>query len=280
VLLFVVWAQGYSWDRDGGLVRVRNFYGVLTVRELFPLDPERRGLALYHGATQHGYQLLAENKRRMPTAYFVEASGAGRTLRVLGREGPLRVGVVGLGAGTLAAYGREGDSFRFYEINPLVIQLAEEQFTFLKDSPARMEVIPGDARLSLEREPAQAFDVLILDAFSGDSIPVHLLTREAFDVYLQHVKPAGVIALHISNRYVNLVPVVTQLGRVLALETVLISQTEVDPVLVLPSDWMLLTRNHRFLEQDGIREAAMVPMTATAFPLWTDQYNNLFQVLR
>src|SRR5205807_9355570 len=132
--------------------------------------------------------------------------------------GPLRVGVVGLGAGTLAAYGRTGDVFRFYDINSDVVELARSEFTFLKDSRAKVEVALGDARLSLEREPAQNFDVLALDAFSSDAIPVHLLTVEAFKTYLRHLKPDGVLAVHISNRYLDLVPVVQQAARHLSLE--------------------------------------------------------------
>ncbi|MCY2995013.1 MAG: fused MFS/spermidine synthase [Planctomycetota bacterium] len=285
VLAVVVSAQWQAWDREGGLVRVRNFYGVLTVRERFPNDPQRRGLALYHGATQHGYQFLAEEKRRIPTNYFVERSGVGRALRCAQRNGPLRVGVIGLGAGTLATYGRPGDTFRFYEINPLVIQLAQEQFTFLQQSLAKIEVVAGDARLGLEREESQErqelFDVLVLDAFSGDSIPVHLLTREAVALYLRRLKqPDGVIAMHISNRYLDLVPVVAKLAALYELEAAVITNQELDELIVLPSQWMLLTRNRPFLRQDGIREVARIPRLVEGFPVWTDQYNNLFQVLR
>ena len=285
VLGVVVSGQWLAWDREGGLVRVRNFYGVLTVRERFPNDPQRRGLALHHGATQHGYQFLAKEKRRLPTNYFGERSGVGRALRCAQRQGPLRVGVIGLGAGTLAAYGRPGDVFRFYEINPLVIQLAQEQFTFLRDSQAKIEVVPGDARLTLEREeiqePQALFDVLVLDAFSGDSIPVHLLTREAVALYLRRLKqPAGVIAIHISNRYLNLVPVVTKIAALDELEVAMITNDELDELIMLPSEWMLLTRNRQFLRQEGLREVARVPRLTESFPVWTDQYNNLFQVLR
>src|SRR5213078_3014628 len=127
---------------------------------------------------------------------------------MLAQEGaPRRVGVLGLGCGTLAAYGRTGDTFRIYEINPLVLQLASAEFSFLRDTPAKVETVLGDGRLSLEREPSQQFDVLVMDAFSGDSVPVHLITREAFEIYFRHLKPGGILAVNITNRYLNLEPV-------------------------------------------------------------------------
>ena len=126
-----------------------------------------------------------------------------------------RAGVIGLGVGTLAAYGRAGDSFRFYELNPAVIQVASTYFRFLNESAAATEVVAGDGRLALEREPPQNFDVLILDAFSGDSIPVHLLTRQAFEVYFRHLRPGGIVAVHVTNRYLDLAPVVDALAAAL-----------------------------------------------------------------
>jgi hypothetical protein len=273
-------AQWVSWDHGGALAQVRNFYGVLTVREWFSDEPEHHGQALYHGAILHGYQFLEEKKRLLPTAYFVEQSGVGRALQAARRGRPLHVGIVGLGAGTLAAYGQTGDSFRFYEINPLVIDLAWQPFTFLSQSAARIEVISGDARLSLERESPQHFDVLVLDAFSGDSIPVHLLTREAFELYLRHLQPDGAIALHVSNRYVDLIPVVVRLAEVCGLARVMISQGEARYLEMSPSDWILLARDRQSFDRPGIREVAESPMVDRAFPIWTDQYNNLFQILR
>src|SRR5207248_4401523 len=165
------------------------------------------------GTIVHGKQFLDPDRRGLPTSYYGPRSGIGLALLDARAHGPLRVGVVGPGAGTLAAYGRAGDVFRFYDINSGVVELARSEFTFLKDSPAKVEVALGDARLSLERERPQNFDVLALDAFSSDAIPVHLLTVEAFKTYLRHLKPGGVLAVHISNRYLDLVPVVQQAGR-------------------------------------------------------------------
>jgi spermidine synthase len=165
---------------------------------------------LYHGIVQHGAQFLDPAKRDDPTMYYGPQSGVGLALRFC-CDGPKRVAVIGLGAGTLAAYGNPGDAFQFYEINPQVIGLAKSQFTFLGDSKAAIAMTAGDARLSLERETSAPYDVLVADAFSGDAIPVHLLTKEAFALYFQHLKPSGILAIHISNNYLNLAPVVAQL---------------------------------------------------------------------
>ncbi len=165
---------------------------------------------------------------------------------------PTIASVVGLGVGTLAAYGQPNDQLLFYEINPLVIQLASKQFTFLSRSLAKIDVVSGDARLSLEREAPQHFDLLVLDAFSGDSIPVHLLTREAMELYLRHLKPDGMIAVHVSNRYIDLLPVVSQLGNAFQLHQAKVIQDQY----------------------------VLAPKGKDAFPVWTDDYNNLFQFLR
>jgi SAM-dependent methyltransferase len=275
----VAWGQWQIWDHERGLTRVRDFYGVLSVKERFPNDPDLHGLALYHGNTLHGFDHLAEAKRGMPTSYYTEGSGVGRTFAALRQRGPLRVGLVGLGAGTLAAYGQAGDYFRFYEIDPQVVALAKKYFTFLTRSPAKVDIVLGDARLSLEREEPQQFDVLVLDAFSGDTIPVHLLTAEAFEIYFRHLKPDGVIAAHISSRYVDLTPVIKSVERHFRYPAVVMSVMEQKGNSVAPSVWALLTRNLLFLQHDVIQSVAdTVP--GDEVPLWTDQRNNLFQILR
>jgi hypothetical protein len=276
----VLWGQWEAWDREKGLVRVRDFYGVLSIRERYPLDPELHGLALYHGGTLHGFEHLSAEKRGLPTTYYTEDSGVGKALTHLRGDAPLRVGIVGLGAGTLAAYGKPGDYFRFYEIDPLVIQLSQERFTFLSRCAADCEIVPGDARLSLEGEPPQEFNVLVLDAFSGDTVPVHLLTAEAFDVYLRHLKPDGVIAVHVSSRYVDLVPVVMGIARHYGLTEVLVRCHEEEGLSVSPSDWMLLTRNKQFLQQEPILAVSSITVEQRRLPLWTDQENNLLEILR
>jgi hypothetical protein len=190
------------------------------------------------------------------------------------------VGVIGLGAGTLAAYGKPGDTFRFYEINPQVIEVANRWFTFLQQSPAKSEIVLGDARLSLESEPSQQFDVLAVDAFSGDAIPVHLLTKEAFAVYFRHLKPDGILAAHTSNTYLNLAPVVKLLAEDSDYATRLIASEEDPLMMISSSDWVLVTRNQRFLNVPETFVGSQTIDVPAQLRLWTDEYNNLFEILR
>jgi hypothetical protein len=190
------------------------------------------------------------------------------------------VGVVGLGTGSLAAYGKSGDYFRFYEINPQVVHIASTSFSYLRDTPATTEVVMGDARLSLESESSQQFDVLALDAFSGDAIPVHLLTKQAFTLYLRHLKPDGILAFHTSNTYLDLAPVVQLLANDAGYAPRLIINNDNRRKLIDSSDWMLVTRNKAFLAD---LEDSVFIETVTVSPrlrIWTDDYNNLFQILR
>ncbi len=191
------------------------------------------------------------------------------------RQGPWRVGVIGLGTGTMAAYGRPGDTYRFYEINPQVVDLSWRYFTYLENSPATIEIVLGDARLSMEREAPQAFDILVLDAFSGDAIPVHLLTREAFGLYRTHLKEGGVLAVHISNRHLDLGPVVAGLAAHYGMRTVEIYRPA--PSI---SRWMLVTENEAFLRDKAVQKAAEDGRTTfRPVRMWTDQYSNLFEIL-
>jgi hypothetical protein len=188
--------------------------------------------------------------------------------------------VIGLGAGTLAAYGKPGDTFRFYEINPQVIAVANGWFTFLKQSPAKSEVVLGDARLSLDSEPQQQFDVLAVDAFSGDAIPVHLLTKEAFAIYFRHLKPDGILAVHTSNTYLNLAPVVKLLAEDADYPTRLIASQEDAPKLISSADWVLITHNQDFLNKPETFAGNEIINVPPNLRLWTDDYNNLFEILR
>jgi len=176
----------------------RNFYGVLTVFEHRRKEPTEHHFLLQHGRITHGLQFADRQQAAWPTTYYGEQSGIGLAVQAL-PPWPRRIGVVGLGAGTVAAYAQAGDYVRMYEINPEVKRLATTRFTYLSNCLGRVEVVLGDARLSLEREPPQEFDLLVLDAFSSDAIPVHLLTREAFGLYERHLRPGGMIAAHISN---------------------------------------------------------------------------------
>ncbi len=256
----------------------RNFYGVLNVHDSGEGPEAMRSLS--HGTIIHGRQFLDPERRNWPTTYYGRESGIGLTILDKGERGPVRVGVVGLGAGTLAAYGRPGDVFRFYDINPRVVELARSEFSFLDDSRASVDVALGDARLSLEREPAQNFDVLALDAFSSDAIPVHLLTAEAIGVYLRHLKPEGILAVHISNRYLDLVPVVQEAARHHRLELRQVENDDVDDEGVYRSDWMLLSASAAAFAGKGLAESAEPVIDSTRVRLWTDDYSDLSRILK
>ncbi len=260
------------------IVSARNFYGVLRVTEWGEDEEHRRSLT--HGTILHGTQFLAPDLRRTPTTYYTPTSGIGRLLESLHpRMAPLRVGVIGLGTGTIATYGAKGDVYRFYEINPAVIAIARRDFTFLGDSDATIELALGDARLSLEREPPEQFDVLAIDAFTSDAIPVHLITREALAIYRRHMKPGGVIAFHVTNRYLDLAPVVQALADDAGLIAVNV-RDETRNSLTSTSDWVLLSDDPKALERPQVAEQATAIAPRPDWRLWTDDFNNLFLVLK
>jgi hypothetical protein len=256
--------------------QARNFYGVLTVYDVIP-PPGADGNGhrqLVHGEITHGAQFLAEELRRFPTTYYEPGSGIGLTYKARRAGRPLKTGAIGLGVGTIAAYGEPGDELVFFEINPEVLRIALGYFTFLTDTPAKVSIVQGDARLALEASPPEDFDVLVVDAFSGDAIPVHLLTKEAFETYLRHLVEDGVIAVHISNRYLDLEPVVCRLATHFELKSVLVS----DNAGGFPSKWLLLTRDEVFLGAPALRDAR-APARECGSRLWTDDDTNLLEVL-
>ncbi len=264
----------------------RNFYGALRVKESGTGSERRRDLL--HGVILHGDQYFGdEAHRRKPTTYYGEGSGialAIRELRALRPEGtPIDVAMIGLGAGTLTAWGRPGDRFRIYELDPAVVTIAHRDFTYLTDSRARVDIAMGDARLSLERELADGsaipFDVIAVDAFSSDSIPVHLITREALDIFVRHLKPDGVIAFHVSNRFLRLAPVVAQLADDADLDAVDIIDDPTDDDDT-SSEWVLVTRSEAFLDRDAVRKQATEIESIDGLPMWTDRFNNLFKILK
>lgn len=259
-------------------VMVRNFYGTLRVKDATGDNGQDVVRRLMHGVIMHGEQYLAPAKQAVPTTYYGPDSGITRVIRARMDE-PLKIGVVGLGAGTLAVYGRPGDIYRFYEINPQVIQIARSEFTFLTGTGAQTETVLGDARLNMEREPPQNYDVLAIDAFSSDSIPVHLITHEAMAVYLKHMKPDGVIAFHVTNRFLKLAPVVKRIAEAYGLHTALLSD-EAEDTDYSKTDWVLVTRNRALLEREDIARAAEAISDIPGLRLWTDDYNNLFRILK
>jgi hypothetical protein len=257
----------------------RNYYGVLRVKESSSRidDQDTRYRSLVHGAILHGEQWLSEKYRRSATTYYKTSSGVGKA--ILAFEGrPIKVGIVGLGAGSLAVYADGDDTYRFYDINPAVIRVANSYFTYLKDSPGKIETVLGDARLSLEREAPQGFHVLAVDAFSGDSIPVHLITVEAFTEYLRHLAPEGVIAFHVSNRFLDLKPVLLAIAEKHGLETAYVHETAESGSTT--SDWVLLARDQRIIRRPEIAASTEPIVPRPEWGLWTDSYNNLFQVFR
>lgn len=256
----------------------RNFYGTLNTVEYVDQEVDSRVRALFHGSVKHGEQYLSEAYRREPTAYYGRTSGIGLAI-ANSRTANKKVGVIGLGAGTLAVYGQPGDVYRMYEINPQVIELARSEFTFMADSRASIETVLGDARISLEREPPQSFDVLAVDAFSGDSVPVHLITAEAMDAYLRHTKPDGIIAFHLTNRYLWLPPVVENIARAKGLYATLIHDENDNPLL-RDTDWVLISRHSDLLNQEAIRSRSTPIRGIPGLGVWTDDFNNLYEVLK
>jgi hypothetical protein len=273
---------------SGSLYSKRNFYGVIRVREDLVGEPQRPAYLMAHGITVHGLQFIPSEDRDLPTTYYVRDGGAGLSILNHPRYGQgLRVGMLGVGTGSLAIYGQPGDVYRLYEINPVVTDLAEGQdgyFSFVKDSQADVTMVLGDARISLERELAegnsQNFDVLVLDTFSSDSIPVHLVTKEAFALYLEHLTPDGIIAAHITNLHLDLQPVFWQLARHYDLRMVRVNY-EGDSNGGYASHWILLSRDPALLEIPAIQEHAVdLDGYSTNLKLWTDDYSNLFQILK
>lgn len=264
------------------LLSERNFYGAIRVKEYGAPGGPFHLRRLVHGVIMHGEQYMEAGRRREPTTYYMPSSGIGMALAAAQARGPVKVGVIGLGTGTLAAYGRAGDDFRFYEINRQVVEVAGRLFRFLSDSGARVKVVLGDARLTLEREPPQGFDVLAIDAFSSDSIPVHLITREALGLYLRHMKPGGVIAFHLTNRFLDLPPVVRRLAREYGLRAVHVADNGKDSDDDhTRTDWVLLARDPAALEAKEIAKVSPEPSEEHAdWRTWTDDYSNLVQILK
>ena len=283
-----------SKNPAGSITASRNFYGVLKVQQSHkPTQSIAPLLELAHGRITHGAQFIEPNLHRVPTAYYANNTGIGRLMQTTNGDKPRRVGIVGLGVGTLATYGNPGDYFRMYEINPDVIAIAKKYFTFLSDSPAEQTIVTGDARLSLEFEAPQNFDILVLDAFSGDAIPVHLLTREAVEVYLKHLSEDGVLACHISNLHFNLRPVIAGLAKDLGLSHRFIGSAADIQTAAQPAIWAMLARSpeilaridnaqdQRLAKQQGEQQGhqPQVPQSLERPITWTDARSNLLEVM-
>jgi SAM-dependent methyltransferase len=276
------WLLKIKKDELAGVpVAVRNFYGHLHITIWGEPGEYAAAKQLIHGTINHGQQLLDPQRRLIPTSYFCRESGAGRALLARKDGIPQKVGIIGLGCGALLGYSRPGDEYRLYEINPQVFQLARKEFTFLPESRAQVAEVLGDGRLSLEREPPQQFDVLFMDAFSGDSIPVHLVTAEAFDLYARHLKPDGILVVNITNNYLDLRPVVAasaaRSGRVTL-------EIENDPGYgneeCYISHYALVLSPERLAAEPGLRVNSKTVEPSPAFRPWTDSFSNLFAIVR
>ena len=308
------WAQRVLWVTGSGLLvallvmlhvgfgrhalmRGRNFYGALRVTEsqTDTAALEEKGAreaaasgdvgtgpvrTLMNGRIRHGTQMLGADRRHIPTSYYGEDSGVGVAMRYCCEGRTKSVGVVGLGVGTLAAYGRAGDRMRFYEINPLVEPIARNLFTYLKDTPAQTVVVEGDGRASLEREAAQGFDVLVVDAFSGDAIPLHLLTREAMEVYKRQLAQGGVVAFHVSNSYLDLGPEIALLADSVGMQARQVESWAVPADGAYRATWVLVSGDAGFFAKPGVEGVVTRIQSRPGLRVWTDDYSSLLAVMR
>ncbi|AQT69891.1 spermidine synthase [Anaerohalosphaera lusitana] len=261
------------------VANTRNFFGVLTIWEEDWNDPAAHKYIMQHGTTFHGLQFTDPEKRLLPTSYYGPESGVGVAMDYLQQNEPdLNIGVVGLGVGTISTYGRPDDYIRFYEINPAVEDFAREYFTYLSDTKADTDVVIGDARLSLEAEQ-NAFDLLVLDAFSSDAVPIHLLTREAFRIYLDNLKPDGIMALHISSQHLDLAPVIARLAQHFNLAGRILEPSRDNQKGTFESTWILLTPDQQTLTARKFRLHSFPLKPDKDTSLWTDDFVNPLEVL-
>jgi hypothetical protein len=277
VVTFMV-RHSYSYDTT---VAVRNFYASLRVTQDLFSYPGSTVRTLMNGSIQHGTQIFGTDElRHTPTTYYARNSGIGLALQNCCENRPRNIGVIGLGAGTIAALGRSGDHIRFYDINPAVPPVARNVFTYIRDSVAQIDIVEGDARTSLASEPPQQFDVLVVDAFSGDAIPTHLLTAEAIALYRKHLKPSGILAFHISNRHVDLAPPILVLAQSAGMEARRISVDSPRDPGEFTSTWMLVTADSRFFDLPDVASRAHVVTLRYGLRVWTDDYSALLPFIR
>jgi len=291
------WAQRLLWTTAGVLLlalvvmlhvayqrntpfAVRNFYGSLLVRQSLSAYPGATLRTLTNGSIQHGTQIFSAELRKTPTTYYAEDSGVGLALRFCCQGRARNIGVVGMGVGTIAAYGRPGDRIRFYEINPAVLPIAQNLFTYLRESGAQISIVEGDARASLSMEQPQNFDVLVVDAFSGDAIPLHLLTTQAIDLYKRHLAPGGILAFHISNQHVDLEPEIAQLAHAAGMDVRRVSSVANEQRGEYTATWMLATDNSAFFALPEVAQRAKQPVEDAKARLWTDDYSSLLPLIR
>lgn len=280
----LAWAAFFMSQQVGHVVSDRNFFGVCGVSERATKSSENRNFTMLHGATIHGIQFAATNRQQLATAYFGPESGLGKMFAGWTNRSAMKIGAIGLGTGTVATYGRPGDLLRFYELNPLVIEMARDHFSFISASPAEVSITVGDARANLTKVAGQEYDLLIIDAFNGGTIPIHLLTREAFLIWQSHLSGDGVIAIHVTNRHLDLAPIVAAAARELGFNGWLIShrisREESRKTGTRSSDWVILARDANRLF-NGLPDADAKPLEdLPAVPVWTDERSSLLGAMK
>ena len=272
-----------AYTRDA-LLLTRNFYGTLRVKQTerapFPGGPPATTRMLLNGTIQHGNQIFSPALSHTPTTYYASNSGVGLALTLCCQGRHRNIGVIGLGAGTLAAYGQPGDHLHFYELNPAVEPIARNLFTYLRDTPAQITITPGDARASLSQEPPQNFDVIVVDAFSGDAIPLHLLTTQAIQLYQRHLAPNGILAFHVSNQYVELTSELALLAAAAHLQYASIDSSSNNAEGAYRASWVLLTNNAAFLTNPLLTQNTIPIPKILGTRLWTDDYSSLLPLLK
>ena len=273
LLVANLWLRTRPETRQGRVFeRTRSFSGTLRVLDL------PTGRLLTHGRIQHGFQLRGDVERRLPTLCFGPGTALARVFEAHHPERPRSIGVVGLGIGTIASYGRPGDQLRFYELDDQVVGIARRDFTFLSDSQGSIEIVIGDGRLALAREAPHAFDLLVLDAFTSDAVPVHLLTREAFAVYAAQLAPDGVLLAHISNRYLAIDRVVRASANALNLAHAIVENPPDPGQHVTRADWALLARDPSAVEV--LARPLQIKRPTGPDLLWTDAHASVFSAMR
>jgi hypothetical protein len=277
LLVALVFMLHTAYQRDTPLA-IRNFYGSLRVRQSIQY-PAATVRTLLNGTIQHGSQIFSDELRRKPTTYYADDSGVGVALHQCCQGRARNIGVIGLGVGTIAAYGQPGDRIRFYEINPAVPPIANNLFTYIRESAATIDVVEGDARTSLAAEAPQHFDVLVVDAFSGDAIPLHLLTTQAVALYKRHLAPGGILAFHISNHHVNLEPEIALLASSAGMQDMRVSSGENRETGEYSATWMLLTDNADFFAEPEVASRVRKAVDDPAVHVWTDDYSSLLPLI-
>jgi spermidine synthase len=277
MLLYVLVLLHAAYRRDT-LFSIRNFYASLRVKQTY--DQNQHWVrTLSNGTIQHGTQIFTPALMKTPTTYYAVDSGVGLALRYCCANRARNLGIVGLGAGTIAAYGRSGDRMRFYEINPAVEPIAQHLFTYLRDSPAQISFVNGDARTSLAQEAPQQFDVLVIDAFTGDAIPLHLLTTEALAIYKRHLAPGGILAFHVSNQHVDLEPAIYLLAQAAGMQARTVHSLADDERGEFSATWVLVTDNSAFLTLPAVAGHSRQTEQREGLRLWTDHYSSLLTLL-